>query len=428
MSTLNDYEDLHDEGVDDDDDHELEWSGEELYCFTDRAMPHGRRAATWLLVGVLAELAVFVGFGCIDPSLSKWLHLPVMLIALALMASIAVLVQNRWVKHRDRMKGVIEEAMGWMAAAQRKALGGDTANHRADRVEEERIETLRKELTWNVGPAPVYIDAEGHCHPTAEQIALEEHARREFDHLFDWLADRDDPDDREEPCAETYAEDSPPAVRAWIERWARLKPVKQQRPAPLLKRHSDAEGRRLERELCRAINAHWTGAFHKLLNEGADPNGHDGRGQPLRKAVLRGRLEHVSWLLTLGADPNAQPFGRTILQAVMTQVEIFADETERGDGDACEWPEVIELLARWGANAHIENRYYDRDDENEGPTAWPFIVKRPVLYEAYMKGVAARQQAEDDARAMLGEACEAGQRAKVADDTESMLARFRIPR
>ncbi|WP_176322318.1 hypothetical protein [Burkholderia vietnamiensis] len=319
MTTMNDYDDLHDDEDDDeltgslhdedvdvaeDDDHELEWSGEELSEFADRAMPHGRRAATWLLVGVLAELGVFSG-GCFIAHMAKGLPsylvaLPLSFATIALMLVTLLVVHKRWERHRDRMKGVIEEAMGWMAAAQRKALGGDTANRRADRAEEERVETLRKELTWNVGPAPVYIDAEGHRHPTAEQIALEEHARREFGHLLDLL---DGPDEPHDDDAEADNVPAVPAVHAWLKRWADMKPVKQQRPARLLKRHSDAEGRRLERELCRAINAHWTGAFHKLLDEGgADANGHEGSGQPLRKAVLHGRLEHVSWLLTLGAE------------------------------------------------------------------------------------------------------------------------------
>ncbi|HDR9169528.1 TPA: hypothetical protein QDB40_003525 [Burkholderia vietnamiensis] len=164
-----------------------------------------------------------------------------------------------------------------------------------------------------------------------------------------------------------------------------------------------------------------------MLDQGADPNGHDASGKPLGIAVLRGRLEYVSWLLTLGADPNAQYHGRTIISTLMRQVEQYADEGG-GEGDDYEWPERIELLARWGANPHLENKWYDEDDDDEGPNAWPFILKRPVLYEAYMKGVAARQQAENEARTMLDDVCEAGQRAKFADDTEAMLTQFRSVR
>ncbi|RAR66868.1 hypothetical protein C7401_102293 [Paraburkholderia unamae] len=435
MSTLNDYDDLHDEPEDDDlnhadvdeddEDHAID-SDIALDRFTDRAMRHGRRAATWLLIGALAEVGFFVGVCEVMASVrSLWLIVPAAMMTSVAMFMIAGLINIRWDRHRTRMESVIEDAMGWRSDVQQKREDEQGAYMRRHlgRIEEERVDALREEMTWNVGPAPVYIDADDH-----EAIAAYEQRREigpEFGDLFDALGGSDEPHDGD---VESDNVPAVPAVQAWVQRWADMKPVKQSRPAPLLKRHDNAEGRRLERELCRSINAHWAGAFHKLLDEGADPNGHDDSGQPLRKAVLRGRLEHVVWLLTLGADPNAQPFGRTILQAVMTQVEIFADETERGDGDACEWPEVIELLARWGANAHIKNRYYDRDDENEGPTAWPFIVKRPVLYEAYMKGVAARHQAENDARVMLAEACEAGQRAKVADDTEAMLTQFRSVR
>ncbi|MCI1041800.1 hypothetical protein [Caballeronia zhejiangensis] len=429
------HSNLHDDDEDDDDD--LCWADVEYSVFTDRAMPHGRRAATWLLLGLVAEVAVIAGFDRIEPSLSKWLIVPGVLITLALMLSIVVLIHNRWTKHRARMESVIEDAMDWMAAAQRKELCAEDAHmrrHQAKvqaRAEEERIEALREELTWYVGPPPVFIDANGCRHPTPDQVALEEHARREFGALFDSLEGLDGPDEQHDGDEGPDNVPTVPALplQAWIQRWADMKPTK--RPEPVFKRslqrHSDTEGRRLERELCSAINKHWDGAFHRLIAEGANPNGHDDSGQPLRKAVLRGRLEHISWLLTLGADPNAQPFGRSILQAVMTQVEHFADEEERGDGDACEWPETLELLGRWGANPFIKNRYYDRGDETEGPTPWPQILKRPILYEAFMKGRNTWLQADQDAMRLLRDGRESVGLAEVADETRAMLDTFRSP-
>ncbi|QHE10603.1 ankyrin repeat domain-containing protein [Burkholderia glumae] len=421
MSTLNDeLYDQHDEDdddLDDDEDHALD-SDIALDRFTDRAMRHGRRAATWLLVGAVAEVevAVLAGLDCIEPSLSKWLILPVVVTTVALMLTIVVLICKRWNRHRERMESVLQDAMVWRSDVQQKREGEERAYTRRHfaRIEEERLDALREEMTWSVGPAPLYIDADDH-----EAIAAYEQRREigpEFGDLFDALDGPDDPTDD----VESDTVPNVPAVQAWVQRWAGMKPVKKPRPVALVKRHTDAEGRRLERELSQAINKHWTGKFHKLLDEGADPNGHDGSGKPLGIAVLRGRLEYVSWLLALGADPNAQYHGRTILATLMRQVEQYADEGD-GDGDDHEWPERIELLARWGADPHLENRWYDEDDDDEGPNAWPFILKRPVLYEAFMKGRNARLQADDDAMRVLRDAREGVGLAEVADETRDLL-------
>jgi hypothetical protein len=433
MSPINDEPyDLHDENdddLDDDEDHALD-SDIALDRFTDRAMRHGRRAATWLLIGALAEAAV-IGGTCyaIASVRSLWLIVPAAMMTSVAMFMLAGLINIRWDRHRERMASVIEDAMGWRSDVQQKREDAEQAHTRRHlaRIEEERLDALREEMTWSVGPAPVYIDAEGHRHPTAEQIALEEHAQREAGDLFDSLDRRSDEHDGD--AESDNAPDAPdsPAVQAWMQRWADMKPVKKPRPASLLKRHTDAEGRRLQRELCRAINRHWDGAFHRLIAEGANPNGHDNNGQPLGIAVLRGRLEYVSWLLTLGADPNAQYHGRTIIATLMRQVEQYADEGG-GDGDDHEWPERIELLARWGADPHLENRWYDEDNDDEGPNAWPFILKRPVLYEAFMKGRNARLQADDDAMRVLRDARESVGLAEVADATRAMLDTARMGR
>ncbi|PJO21659.1 hypothetical protein Y5A_018340 [Burkholderia glumae AU6208] len=334
----------------------------------------------------------------------------------ALMLTIVVLICKRWNRHRERMESVLQDAMVWRSDVQQKREGEERAYTRRHfaRIEEERLDALREEMTWSVGPAPLYIDADDH-----EAIAAYEQRREigpEFGDLFDALDGPDDPTDD----VESDTVPNVPAVQAWVQRWAGMKPVKKPRPVALVKRHTDAEGRRLERELSQAINKHWTGKFHKLLDEGADPNGHDGSGKPLGIAVLRGRLEYVSWLLALGADPNAQYHGRTILATLMRQVEQYADEGD-GDGDDHEWPERIELLARWGADPHLENRWYDEDDDDEGPNAWPFILKRPVLYEAFMKGRNARLQADDDAMRVLRDAREGVGLAEVADETRDLL-------
>lgn len=445
MSTTNDCDDLHDdeehdsldsvaddlgndlglhdenEDVDEDED-DLCWSGVELHHFTERAMPHGRRAATWLLIGVLAELGAFLG-GCFaankvpaDGLPSHVIVLFLSVVTIAIMLVILSVVHKRWERHRDCMESVIEEAMGWMGAAQREALrGGFNEQHYRDRIEKERVDALRAEMTWNVGPAPAFIDADDH-----EAIAAYEQRREigpEFGDLFDAL---DDLDEREEPSDEG----SSLAVRAWIERWARMKPVKQERLPRLEQRHSDAEGRRIERELCRAINKHWDGAFHRLLDEGADPNGVNGSGRPLRIAVLRGKVEYVSWLIAKGANPNGKCFGRTMLSILMSQVEDYIDEGD-GEGDDFCWPEKLELLVRLGANPFIKNDWYDRDDDSEGPTAWPFITKRPVLYEAYQRGMAVRRQADDDTHRLLNDVRESAQLAEFTDTTTAMLDRFR---
>lgn len=385
MSTLNDElydqhddedEDDLDDDLDDDEDHAID-SDIALDRFTDRAMRHGRRAATWLLIGALAEVGFFGGVCEVVASVrSLWLVVPAAVMTSVVMFMLAGLINVRWDRHRAKMESVIGEAMGWRSDVQQKERdkADATARYYRGRAEEERIEALREELTWNVGPAPVYIDAEGQRHPTAEQIALERVARREFGDLFDSL---DGPDDQTDDDTESDTVPAVPAVQAWVQRWAGMKPVKQSRPAPLLKRHDNAEGRRLERELCRSIGRHWGGAFHRLIAEGADVNGHNGSGQPLRKAVLHGRLEHISWLLTLGADPNRQAFGRTMLATLMVQVDLQVDEGD-GSGDDFEWPEIIELLARFGANPHIKNEHYDSDSDAEGPTAWPFICRYQV--------------------------------------------------
>lgn len=425
MSTLNDeLYDQHDEDdddldddLDDDEDHAID-SDIALDRFTDRAMRHGRRAATWLLIGALAEVGFFVGVCEVVASVrSLWLVVPAAVMTSVVMFMLAGLINVRWDRHRERMESVIGEAMGWRSDVQQKREGEERAYTRRHlaRIEEERLDALREEMTWSVGPAPLYIDADDH-----EAIAAYEQRREigpEFGDLFDSLNGPDDPTDGD---AESDNVPNVPAVQAWVQRWAGMKPVKKPRPVALVKRHTDAEGRRLERELCRSINKHWGGAFHRLIAEGADVNGHNGSGKPLGIAVLRGRLDQVSWLLTLGADPNAQYHGRTIIATLMRQVEQYADEGG-GDGDDHEWPERIELLARWGADPHLENRWYDEDDDDEGPNAWPFIRKRPVLYEAFMKGVAARQQADDDTRRLLAGAREAVGLAEVADETRDLL-------
>lgn len=432
MSTLNDElydqhddedEDDLDDDLDDDEDHAID-SDIALDRFTDRAMRHGRRAATWLLIGALAEVGFFGGVCEVVASVrSLWLVVPAAVMTSVVMFMLAGLINVRWDRHRAKMESVIGEAMGWRSDVQQKERdkADATARYYRGRAEEERIEALREELTWNVGPAPVYIDAEGQRHPTAEQIALERVARREFGDLFDSL---DGPDDQTDDDTESDTVPAVPAVQAWVQRWAGMKPVKQSRPAPLLKRHDNAEGRRLERELCRSIGRHWGGAFHRLIAEGADVNGHNGSGQPLRKAVLHGRLEHISWLLTLGADPNRQAFGRTMLATLMVQVDLQVDEGD-GSGDDFEWPEIIELLARFGANPHIKNEHYDSDSDAEGPTAWPFICRYPVLYEAFMKGHNAWLQADLDGRRLLADARGL---AEVADATRAMLDIARMGR
>ncbi|HDR9168702.1 TPA: hypothetical protein QDB40_002681 [Burkholderia vietnamiensis] len=427
MSTLNDelydqHDDEHDD-LDDDEDRAID-SDIALDDFTDRAMRQGRRAATWLLIGALAEVGFLVGVCEVMTSVrSLWLIVPAAMMTSVAMFMIAGLVNIRWDRHRERMESVLQDAMVWRSDVQQKREDAEQAHTRRhlEQIEDERIEALREELTWNVGPAPVYIDAEGQRHPTAEQIALERVARREFGDLFDSL---DGPDDQTDDDTESDTVPAVPAVQAWMQRWADMKPVRQSRPAPLLKRHDNAEGRRLERELCRAINRHWDGAFHRLIAEGADVNGHKGSGQPLRKAVLRGRLEHISWLLTLGADPNRQAFGRTILATLMLQVDAQVDEGD-GSGDDFEWPDIIELLARFGANPHIKNEHYDPDSDAEGPTAWPFICRYPVLYEAFTKGHNAWLQADLDARRLLDEARGL---AEVADATRAMLDIARMGR
>lgn len=433
MSTMNhdgdeDSDDERANAYEDDEDHAID-SDIALDGFTDRAMRHGRRAATWLLIGVLAELGVYFG-GCFAaktvPAKGLPSNLAILLLSFvtgAIMLVILVAAHKRWNRHRTKMANVLEDAMGWRSDAQQKEQdeADAVAQHYHDRADDDKREALAEELTWNVGPAPVFIDADGCRYPTPDQVALEEHARREFGDLFDSLGGSDEPHDDTES-------DNVPAVQARMQRWAGMKPVK--KPSPVFKRslqrHTDAEGRRLERELCRAINKHWTGAFHRLIAEGANPNGHDGSGKPLFIAVLRGRLEYIGWLLALGADVNAQCHGRTIVAALMRQVEHYIDEGD-GEGDDFEWPERLEVLARWGANPHIVNKWYDEDDDDEGPTAWPFLKKRPVLYEAFMKGRNAWLQADDDALRLLRDARESVGLAEVADDTRAMLDTFRSP-
>ena len=370
-----------------------------LNACTRRAMRHGRRAAWCLLAGMTAEVLGLAGFVIAgwfavqhdQTALGIVVAWPLMLLFTLVVAGVT---HSRWSRHHDRMRTVVESAMVWRSDYQQMLhdRAGREALKRYDEARQVDEAVLAAATTWTVGEPPVFYDNNSYAALSAEPA---------------------------------HAPDLAEPWQTLFDRVNALPPMRQPRPARVRERHSDAEGRRLERELCSAVNKHHDGAFYRLLAEGANPNGHDGSGQPLRKAVLRGKLEHISWLIRLGADVNAQPFGRTILAAVMTQVEHFADEEERGDGDACEWPETIELLARFGANAHIRNRSYDPDDENEGPTAWPFIVKRPILYEAYMKGRAEFEAADADAHRLLHNMRESVQLDAVADETDALLRAVR---
>ncbi|OBR53734.1 ankyrin repeat domain-containing protein [Paraburkholderia tropica] len=267
-------------------------------------------------------------------------------------------------------------------------------------------DALADELTWRVEPVP-FVSVDEYAH---EQQRV-----------------RDEADELNGVTVIAASDDVPAAVTAWVERWANVQPLIVPPPPRLPPTHSVAEGKRLESELCRAINAHWDGAFHKLLDDGADPNGLDGSGKPLRKAVLRGKVEYVSWLIARGANPNGKCYGRTMLSTLMSQIEEYIDEGD-GEGDDFCWPEKLELLVRLGANPFFRNDYYDRDDPTEGPTAWPFIIKRPVLYEAYQRGMAVRRQADDDAQRLLEDVRERAQRIGFADEVEALLGRFRNAR
>lgn len=235
MSIMNDevYDDLHDEDDDEDEgddawfDHEID-SDIALDGFADRAMRHGRHAATWLLAGLLAEAAIFTGFGGIVAAVyshSPWPGAAGGVIAMVLTLVNAMVIDRRWDRHHDRMKGVIEEAMTWRSDVQQNEQddGGTHMQRYRDRVEEERIEALREELTWNIGPAPAFIAADDHA-----AIAAYER-RNEYDDLHDSLDEQrdDEPESDNVPVV--------PAVRAWMERWANEKPVKrpkaQQAPA-----------------------------------------------------------------------------------------------------------------------------------------------------------------------------------------------------
>ncbi|HDR9169529.1 TPA: hypothetical protein QDB40_003526 [Burkholderia vietnamiensis] len=201
-----------DSTVDDDEDHEID-SDIALDRFADLAMPHGRRAATWLLVGLLVEAAIIAGFGRIEPVLSNWLFVPAFVLMLILSFVNIAVVNNRWTRHRERMESVLQDAMVWRSDVQQKREDEQGAYMRRhlERIEEERVDALREEMTWDVGPAPAFIAADDH-----EAIAAYEQQKEDERRTAD--DDEGDTDDREQPAAELSDEDSTPAVRAWIER------------------------------------------------------------------------------------------------------------------------------------------------------------------------------------------------------------------
>ncbi|MBI0326941.1 hypothetical protein [Burkholderia plantarii] len=383
-----------------------EQSDEALAAFTRRALHDGVRATLGLLARGALVVPMLAG-AVLAPS--PWARAGAVLIA----AGAAWATGRRWRRARARMADTVEQAMVWQSDHEQAQ---DHARVKAaqephDKAKAIALDRLAQELTWDVGLAPVYVRPDDLPIVAA---AIVDHGQREAVALRDAMNGSDEQNEQDEQA------DDVPAVRAWTQRWAGLEPVHQPRPVALVKRHTDAEGRRLERELCQSINKHWTGAFHRLLDEGANPNGHNGSGKPLRIAVLRGRLEYVSWLLTLGADVTTLCHGRTILSALMCQVADYIDEGD-GEGDDFVWPEKLELLARWGADPHQMNRWYDEDDDSEGPNAWPFITRWPVLYEAFMKGRQVWLQSDADAMRLLRDGRESVGLAEVADTTRAML-------
>lgn len=320
---------------------------------------------------------------------------------------VVLVTAKRWKRHDARMHDTIGAAMGWKSGyelmmqerAQRDALQAYDEN------KDHAIERQRAAHAWQIDDAPDFIDHDRHA---ANLAAHAEYVRRDTALLNGASPESlDDPEqDDDKPWLAMFVTDLQPLVRP------RLPKLKE--------RHSDAEQCRLEKELCRAINKHWDGAFHRLLAEGANPNGFKNSGKPLRIAVLRGKTEYMGWLLALGADPNAMPHGRTILATLMSQVSDHVDEGD-GEGDDFGWPEKLEMLARWGANPHVRNRYHDPDDDSEGPNAWPFVEKWPVLYEAFMKGHQAWEQADRDAMRVLNDVRESAGLDAVADETEDLL-------
>ncbi|MDN4573633.1 hypothetical protein DBB29_08605 [Pandoraea cepalis] len=382
-------------------------SDDALDAFTRQALRAGQAATLWALTGgLLTALLLTVAVLAAGP----WTRAAS--IALALATGWAT--RKRWHSARARAADTIERAMTWTSTHQdaQAQARADEAQRAADVERTMTDAALADELTWRVEPVPfITVD------DLDEVVA---HGKREAEVLLREFRELALPHD----AAESR---NMPAVRAWIDRWANTKPLVVPPPPRQSPTHSIAEGKRLERELCRATNKHWDGSFHRLLNEGADPNGFNGSGRPLRIAVLRGKVEYMSWLITRGANPNGKCYGRTMLSILMSQVEDYIDEGD-GEGDDFCWPEKLELLVRLGANPFLTNDYWDRDDDSEGPTAWPFIVKRPVLYEAYQRGMAARREADNDAHRLLNDVREHAQRIGFADEVEALLGRFRNAR
>ncbi len=371
-------------------------SDDALDAFTRQALRAGQAATLWALTGgLLTALLLAVAVLAAGP----WTRA----VSIALALATGWVTRKRWHSARARAADIIERAMTWTSTHQdaQAQARADEAQRAADVERTMADAAVVDELTWRVEPVP-FISVDEHAHE-------QQRVRDEADVL----------------SKETATDDEVPAgVAAWIERWANTKPLVVLPPPHQPPTHGVVERMRLDRELCRAINKHWDGSFHRLLDEGADPNGFNGSGKPLRVAVLRGKVEHVSWLIARGANPNATTYGLTMLSTLMSQIEEYIDEGD-GEGDDFCWPEKLELLVRLGANPFIRNDYYDRDDPTEGPTAWPFIIKRPVLYEAYQRGMAARREADNDAHRLLNDVREHAQRIGFADEVEALLGRFR---
>jgi hypothetical protein len=112
---------------------------------------------------------------------SLWLIVPAAMMTSVAMFMIAGLVNIRWDRHRERMESVLQDAMVWRSDVQQKREDAEQAHTRRhlEQIEDERIEALREELTWNVGPARCTSTPRANAIRPPSRSALERVARRD---------------------------------------------------------------------------------------------------------------------------------------------------------------------------------------------------------------------------------------------------------
>ncbi|WP_109479875.1 hypothetical protein [Paraburkholderia sp. C35] len=160
---------------------------------------------------------------------------------------------------------------------------------------------------------------------------------------------------------------------------------------------------RLERQLVSAITVGNIDDVQRILDAGADPDTPNHcPGMALARSI--GVNEQITaLLLARGASPTRRFYGVTPLTMLCQK----ADQRSQGIADAEQLEDALNvlvqtmgLLVRAGATASQQN-----DLKNQAtvsvignvPDAWQWIVKMPILHEAYLAALEERKDIEEEA-------------------------------